>query len=165
MQYPISGLDTDPQPLRPEYLQGRRYASLGDWDAALYCFKSATQAAPAGDAHANLYLSFLGLAEIQLNDLSGLNLCRRAAAAEQAHGAVFENLARAELRLGHRKQACAAIGRGLRVDDQHTGLRTLRLHMGVRRPPLLSFLPRDNPLNRILGKLTYRKTRRRQSGR
>ncbi|MDV3237723.1 MAG: hypothetical protein LOY58_02575 [Gammaproteobacteria bacterium] len=145
--------------LHPDFLQGRRYVKQGDWASALGCFKAADQAASGVDVYANLYMSYLGLAQVQLNDVSGLNLCRRAAAEERVRGDVFENLARAELKLGHRKQACEAVRRGLRIESGHTGLRDLRLQMGIRRTPVLSFLGRDNPLNRFLGKLTYRPRR------
>gem|GEM_PF-5344760 len=33
----------------------------------------------------------------------------------------------------------------------------LRARPGVRRPPALRFLSRNHPLNRILGRLTYRR--------
>ena len=147
--------------LHPDFVQGQRYLRQGDWASALTCFKSANQATAGLDVYANLYMSYLGLAQVQLGDISGLNLCRRAAADERVSGDVYENLARAELKLGHRKQACEAIHRGLKRESGHSGLRTLRTQMGIRRSPCLGFLGRDNPLNRMLGKLTYRGRRQR----
>ncbi|MBZ0070312.1 MAG: hypothetical protein K8I04_01060 [Gammaproteobacteria bacterium] len=151
--------------LHPDFLQGRRYVKQGDWVAALACFKTANQATSDLDVYANLYLAYLGLTQVQLNDVSGLNLCRRAAVEERARGDVFENLARAELKLGHRRQAREAVRRGLRVEPGHVGLRDLRIQMGIRRAPALAFLGRDNPLNRFLGKLSYRPRRGSPRGR
>jgi Tfp pilus assembly protein PilF len=151
--------------LHPDYIQGQRYFRQGDLKSALTCFKSAFQATADTHIHAQLYMSFLGLTQVLLNDVSGLNLCRRAAQEESSRGEVFENLVRAELKLGHRKQACDALRRGMRIDKGCVGLRALRDEIVVRRNPCLSFLDRDNPLNRILGRLTYRLRRGPNTGR
>ena len=145
--------------LHPDFVQGQRYFRQGDLNSALACFKSAHQSTATAHVYAHLYMSYLGLTQVMLNDVSGLNLCRRAAQEEAHRGEVFENLVRAELKLGHRKQACDALRRGQRLDKGNAGLRALREEMGMRRSPCLSFLDRDNPLNRILGRLTYRSRR------
>ncbi|HEY9198683.1 MAG TPA: hypothetical protein VIR60_04890 [Gammaproteobacteria bacterium] len=160
MNDPWSAVHTEVQ-LHPDFILGQRSYRQGDLKTALQCFKSACQATADTHIYAHLYLSSLGLVQVLLNDLSGLNLCRRAAAEESRRGEVFENLARAELKLGHRKQACDALRRGLKVDRANPSLRALREEIGVRRTPVLRFLDRDNPLNRVLGKLTYRSPRRR----
>lgn len=164
MNDPWSTVHSDIQ-LHPDFMEGRRLFRQGNLPAALICFKAANQATIDHHIHAGLYMSYLGLTQVLLNDVSGLNLCRRAAQDENHRGDVFENLARAELRLGHRKQACDALRRGLKLDKTHTGLRDLRSEMGMRRPPALAFLDRDNPLNRFLGKLTYRPRNKRTAGR
>ncbi len=163
IQYPWSTVHEEVQ-LHPDFVQGQRYFRQGDLKSALTCFKSAHQSTPTAHVYAHLYMSYLGLTEVLLNDVSGLNLCRRAAQEEAHNGEVFENLVRAELKLGHRKQACDALRRGQRLDKGSAGLRALRDEMGMRRSPCLSFLDRDNPLNRVLGRLTYR-SRRPSAGR
>ena len=145
--------------LHEDFVRGQRYLRQGDLVAALAGFKSAYQVTADEDVHATLYMSFLGLVQVQLNDVSGLNLCRRAAQEEAHRGDVFENLARAELKLGHRRQAWDALRRGLKLDKGHAGLRALQIEMGARRHPALAFLDRDNFLNRIIGRLTYRSRR------
>lgn len=142
--------------MHPDFVQGQRYFRDGDYQAALSCFKSASQLASDLHAYASLYMSYVGLTQVLLGDVSGLNLCRRAGQEETHRGDVFENLARAELRMGHRKQACEALRRGLKADRGHSGLRNLRTEMGMRGAPPLGFLKRDNPLNRMLGKIMYR---------
>lgn len=158
MTDPWSAVHTEVE-LHPDFIEGQTSFRRGDWHAALRSFKSACQATAETHVHAPLYLSCLGLTQVLLNDISGLNLCRRAAAEENRRGEVFENLARAELKLGHRRQACDAVRRGLKIDHGHHALKALREEMGVRRPPVLGFLDRDNFLNRVLGKLTYRPRR------
>lgn len=145
--------------LHPDFVQGQRHYRQGDLKSALVCFKAAHQSTSVAHVYAHLYMSFLGVTQVMLGDVSGLNLCRRAAQEEGHRGEVFENLARAEIKLGHRKQACDALRRGMRLDKGNAGLRALRVEMGVRRNPVLSFLDRDNPVNRFLGRLTYRSRR------
>ncbi|MFA7388558.1 MAG: hypothetical protein WCZ87_12975 [Thiohalobacteraceae bacterium] len=142
--------------LHGDFLHGQRAFERGDLAAALAGFKSAHQLTAAHEPHAALYMSFLGLVQVLMRDVSGLNLCRRAAHEETHRGDVFENLVRAELELGHRRQAWDALRRGLKLDKQHAGLRALRVEMGARRHPALSFLDRDNLLNRMIGRFTYR---------
>ena len=145
--------------LHPEYEQGCRHLAAGDAAAAAVCFETAEQQARPGDVHSSLYTAARGYARVLLNDYSGLNLCRAAARDDQYNGDVYEYLAKAELRLFHRKQACEAIVRGLRADKAHAGLRQLRRQMGVRRAPALGFLSRDNLLNRLIGRLTYQRSK------
>jgi len=103
------------------------------------------------------YKSWHGLALVYSGDVSGLNLCRYAAAKEAIDATVFQNLVLAELKFRHRKRACATLKRGLSIDPKHRGLLKLRRNMGARRQPCLMFLDRNNPLNKWLGKMTYRR--------
>lgn len=163
MNDPWSAVHSEVQ-LHPDFILGQRSFRQGDLKTALASFKSACQATSDMHVYAHLYMSYLGVTQVLLNDVSGLNLCRRAAAEETRRGEVFENLARAELKLGHRKQACDALRRGLKIDRANPALKALREEMGMRRRPVLGFLDRDNPLNRFLGKLTYRPARRKCPG-
>ena len=69
------------------------------------------------------------------------------------------NQARVALALGQRVQAVRALERGLAEAPDDPVLDAARAALGRRGPPLIRFLPRDNPLNRWLGRL------RRQVGR
>lgn len=162
-QDPSSTLQDEVQ-LHPDYVQGLRHFNRGNLILALASFKSAHQSTDIAHVYARLYMSFLGITQIRLNDVSGLNLCRQAAQEEMYRAEVFENLVRAELLFGHRRCACEAMRRGLRVNSGHAGLRALREEMGARRSPCFTFLDRDNPLNRIMGKLTYRLQRGAKTG-
>jgi len=139
----------------PEYIQGCRHLAAGDAAAAAECFGLADDQTAPDDVYSSLYTAARGYARVLLGDPSGLNLCRAAGRAERYNGDVHECLAKAELHLRHRKQACEAIVRGLRADKAHQGLRQLRRQMGIRRSPALGFLSRDNPLNRLIGRFTY----------
>lgn len=155
----------DPVAVQRDFLLGKRHAAAGNWRAALNCFQLVTVHTPRTDETYNLYLSWEGLAMVQLHDPSGLNLCRRAALQETFHAEVFANLARAELKLQHRKAAYEAVRRGLRLAPNNEALWDLRHRMGMRRRPAIGFLSRDHILNRVLGRITYRPQRRARSAR
>jgi hypothetical protein len=55
-----------------------------------------------------------------------------------------------------RRKAVEALEKGLALDPRHPGLLRLRAEFGTRRPPVISFLHRDNPLNVSLGKVRKR---------
>ncbi len=55
------------------------------------------------------------------------------------------------LRSGERSKAYAAFQRGLRLDQHHMGIKARVRDMGLRRSPVLPFLSRRHPANRVLG--------------
>jgi len=57
------------------------------------------------------------------------------------------------LRIGERGKAHAAFQRGLRLDPRHGGIKARLREMGERRGPVLGFLGRANPANRVLGRV------------
>jgi hypothetical protein len=128
-----------------------------DLRGALDCFRQLDQRADREDAYGNLYTSYHGVALVYTGDISGLNLCRQAASVERFQPDVFCNLALAEHKLNHRRRAYQAMMRGLKLDPRHPGLQQLRSQMGVRRRPALPFLARNNLVNRMLGRMTYRR--------
>jgi hypothetical protein len=146
---------------REEYQLGRTFFEKKQWKTAARHFGQAERKSGRADVYQHLYRSCHGLALVYSGDVSGLNLCRNAAGLETVNAEVFLNLALAELRFQHRKQACRAVSRGLKLDPRHKQLVALRSKMGTRRPPCVPFLKRDNVLNKWLGKATYRNTRRR----
>jgi len=62
------------------------------------------------------------------------------------------------LRTGDRAKAFAAFQRGLRLDPRHRILRARVREMGERRRPVMTFLGRSHPANRVLGMLRARLT-------
>ena len=148
------------QQVQQEYQLGLAFFRRRHWKAATRHFRMVDQKSGRQDIHQHLYRSYHGLALVYSGDVSGLNLCRHAAARETIHATVFQNLARAEIHFRHRKRAWDAISLGLKLEPSHASLLKLRRNMGVRRDPCLPFLGRDNPLNKWLGKATYRKIAR-----
>ena len=147
------------------FLRGLEKLSIRDLESAWEFFREAEESATDKDAYIYTYMSYHGMVACQLGEDDGLERCRRAAHFEQFDGDVFHNLAIAELRHGHRREAIDAIRTGLRIDPGHQKLEHLRDRIGSRRSPVLGFLSRDNFLNRFLGKVSWRWTHPRRRGR
>lgn len=60
------------------------------------------------------------------------------------------------LKAKKREEANAVFRRGARIDPTHPALIERIREMGIRRRPILPFLPRSHPANRILGRLRAR---------
>ena len=85
----------------------------------------------------------------------GLKLCEHAVRIQFYEPDNHLNSARVHLLARNRRAAVEAIGRGLKLDPHHAALRGLRQEIGIRKRPVLPFLSRNNPLNRLLGRMRH----------
>jgi tetratricopeptide (TPR) repeat protein len=99
------------------------------------------------------YLSYYGLclAMVSTKSQTALELCESAVAVEFYNPDLFHNLARVHLRMGRRDRAYPVLLRGLQLHPSHRGILGDVHSLGIRRRPILPFLARGNPVNRILG--------------
>ena len=103
------------------------------------------------------YISYHGLCVGMLGDLSHAEeLCRKAAKLSPMDPIVLVNHGRILLEEGLRKEARALFSRAYEIDDTNAAAALELSGMGVRRQPVVPFLPRNNPLNFFLGKLRHR---------
>lgn len=65
------------------------------------------------------------------------------------------NLAMVYLERGERGKAVETLNAGLRLEPRNSRLNKIFDIIGRRRPPVIGFLPRNNPVNVWLGKLRY----------
>lgn len=104
------------------------------------------------------YLSYLGLAtalaEKRYRD--GAIFCERALKKEFYNPAYYLNLGRVYFAGGHRRKAINVFYNGLKIDKSHKGIIEELNKIGVRRSPIIPFLPRKNVLNKFLGTLIHR---------
>lgn len=107
------------------------------------------------------YFSYmgLGLAKYRNQLPQGIKLCRHAIKLEFFQTEHYVNLARiCLLQERYRRDAVDAVKEGLRIDPENVELIELGRQLGQRKPPVLTFLGRTNPLNQALGWIRHRLT-------
>lgn len=118
-----------------------------------YCDRQIQQERPISGG----LLSDYALSVAYLGDLKeAAEICFRALARERRNPDVFLALARVYALGSSRKKAIDAIDRGLALSPHHPGLISLRAELGVRRPPPIPFLARENRWNVWLGRMMGR---------
>lgn len=138
--------------------RGIRACRRGAHQEGLKYLKLAANAAGReGGVLPGLAYSHMGysLALCEGNKREAVALCRHSIKVEFFRPENYLNLARTYLLLGNRRGAVRAVDQGLTVDPADEGLQRLQHDLGLRRPPVLSFLSRSNPLNRLLGRIRH----------
>jgi predicted Zn-dependent protease len=104
------------------------------------------------------YLSYTGLlaalAEKRFGDAEAL--CQEAVGMRRNHAQLYLNLAEVYLQAGRTSEAINTLERGLISAGRDFRIRRALEKIGMRRPPVLSFLHRSHPINRTLGRLRHR---------
>jgi tetratricopeptide (TPR) repeat protein len=121
-------------------------------------FRTAHSLDPSNARYRSYYGLGLALVERRFNE--GLELCRSAAKEEFFNPDLYHNLARVHLAFGFKAEALRYLRRGLMIDAAHSGMLDDLRQLGVRRLPMLRFLPRRHPFNRWLGRLRLSRTSR-----
>lgn len=101
------------------------------------------------------YASYYGLCLSRSSDRQreALSHCRKAAQMEAYRADVWENLGHVAIAAGRRGEAYRAFEQGRLIDPTHKGIAKELRKLGVRREPIVAFLPRQNPINVFLGRL------------
>ena len=104
------------------------------------------------------YLSYHGLTVglLDRNFPSAVKLCRAAVQQAPYDPELCVNLCRVYRESGQRMRALDALRAGLGFDKDSRILRMEQKRMGIRRDPAIGFLSRKHPLNKLIGKLTYK---------
>lgn len=97
------------------------------------------------------------LANVEGHYDRAISLCLMAAEKEFYNPEIYLNLGRVFLLNGQKAIAVRAFRKGLKYDSANTLLLEEMKRLGVRRRPVLSFLPRHNLFNKYLGMLTGKK--------
>jgi len=129
----------------------------GDLPAAHQAFERAHRRDPRHLRAMSWYGVTLVL--VERNSALGASLCEQAVR-PGPDAELLLNLARVHLALNSRERAVRALQRGLQVAPGDPMLLAAQAAMGTRRGPVLALLSRDNPLNRLLGRLRHRWSRR-----
>lgn len=134
------------------YRRGRDRLERGELQLALEHFRCAHQVDRANPRYRSFY--GLGLALVERRFDRALELCRSAAKEEFFNPELYHNLARVHLAFGFKAEAIRYLRRGLMIDPGNAAMQSELRGLGMRRRPVLSFLPRRHPVNRLLGRFS-----------
>jgi tetratricopeptide (TPR) repeat protein len=103
-------------------------------------------------------LSRLGLTltVVAKDEYKGVAFCEEAVRRGAGDADALWRLATVYETTFQKERAVRAVRQGLALDREHAALVAMIQRLGVRRPPVLSFLPRSNPINKYLGMLRHR---------
>ena len=133
-----------------EHRRGRELLALERAAEALEHFRAAHQLDRANPRYRSFYGLALALVERRFNQ--ALELCRSAAKEEFFNPELYHNLTRVHLAFGFKAEAIRYLRRGLMIDPANAPMAGDLAALGQRRRPVLGFLPRRHPINRLLGR-------------
>jgi tetratricopeptide (TPR) repeat protein len=155
-------------PTNDALLLGCAYLKEGNYAEALHYLqlqKSMYEVDPDKEIPAEFLSSYgIALAYGENRFSEAVNYCSQAIKKQFYNPEYYLNLARVYQRANRRASAMSVLYKGLKVDTSHPGLLKAVRQLGIRRPPVLPFLPRGNVLNKYLGILVARLQRAESSG-
>jgi tetratricopeptide (TPR) repeat protein len=158
---------------RAEYLAeaeaGIALCRRGQWEDGLLHLRRVHRAEETGVLKGDLpplYYSYfgLGIAQYEKRLREGQQLCQRAAARAFFQPEAYLNLALVSMLAADRREAVAAIRKGLAIDPGNVRLQRLSERLGARQRPILRIFSRDNFLNRIFGRWRHRRLQKKAQG-
>jgi tetratricopeptide (TPR) repeat protein len=151
----INNQQTDLAKLRAKelYAQGSDALQARNYQAAHRLLKEALEKERSPE-HLSQYA--LAVAHYTGNITAAAALCREALKENAKNPELFLRLGTVYLIGGRKKEAIRALTLGLRM-GKHAGMSRLLQILGHRRKPVLPFLSRSNPINKMLGKMRARK--------
>jgi len=84
-----------------------------------------------------------------------VSLCKEAIKSDPKNPIHFLHLGKVHILANQKKDAIRIFYMGLRYAENRDIIAELK-RIGRRRPPIISFLDRSNPLNKMLGKMFYK---------
>jgi predicted Zn-dependent protease len=120
---------------------------------AANAFRAAFKESPDNPLYLSYYGLIIALAEDCLQD--GLTFCQAAIQRAPYQMDLYLNLSRVYQHVHQRQKALETLVQGMSYDRSQRLFQEMK-RMGVRRKPFFTRLSRDNPLNILLGRLTYR---------
>jgi len=108
--------------------------------------------------------SYYGLciAALRKQYSDGIKYCQLSLKVQSSNPEHYENMAKIHLLARSRARAVEALFDGLSHDPNNKAINKILDEIGRRREPVISFLPRNNPLNVHLGKKRHEKFERKR---
>ena len=129
------------------YVKGITAIEKGNWLAALVCFEKLVQM-----ENMPVYSSYFAACIARERGQSGQAtlLCRDAMEREPGNPVHYLNLGRIFLFQGRKSEAMEIFREGLKLNPEPRIINELQ-KLGARKQPVVPFLHRNNPLNKVLG--------------
>jgi tetratricopeptide (TPR) repeat protein len=146
-------------PARPSeaaYKKGLEAVAHGEFLEALALFEACIEMeSHRGTDLPITAMSYYGLCLSLVSDrlAEARDICEAAVEAAPGDPDLYLNLGRVCQRQDDRAHAFRTYIRGLRIDPRHPALVEAVRRLGFRRRPVLGFLPRHHPVNRVLGSI------------
>lgn len=104
------------------------------------------------------FLSYAGVAvaRAERNWQEAETHCTRALQMKRNQAQLYLNLAEVYLKWGKREDAVDVLAEGMHYTNNDVRVARALARLGIRRPPVLPFVRRSNPINRALGKIRHR---------
>ena len=137
-----------------DFKEGIEFLRKGQPARAAECFQHATEHKQQNP----YYISFLGIsmARSQGKWAAAVELCKTAVSLKRNDVQLYLNLAEAYVSAGRRDIAVQTLDTASRHCGPDKRIVRMRGRLGKRRAPVLTFLPRENFLNRGLGIVRHR---------
>ena len=146
-----------------DFNEGKRFFKVRNFDIAEEFFRECLEGVGRDDPFYNRYRSWLGMAQAFGGDPGGVVLCRVAAKEADRDPEVLVNLAKAELTQRNKSKALLALEQARKINPHINEISELIERLDRRRPAPIPFLSRGNVLNKLIGKITYQISQRRQA--
>lgn len=132
----------------------------GDYEGALKIFSAVYTTVPADKLPDGLSAYGLCLARVEGKRKVGAELCQKAIQLQSYEAKHRANLVRVYIVAKNRKRAVETLDDSLRKLRNDPELIRVRQEIGYRQAPMLTFLPRRNPINKFFGLYAARLARR-----
>ena len=139
--------------LHPEVEAAVEFEMACESLAARQTLSALTHLEKALDLHDNpSWYSYLGycIAKQRGQKTKGIDLCLRSVELEREKPVHYLNLGNLHLISGNKEEALRVFREGM-MRGGHEEIQRILDEIGMRKPPVIKFLPRNNPLNRYLG--------------
>jgi hypothetical protein len=132
----------------------------GEYARALQVLSAVYTSVPPEKMPQGLSSYGLCLARVEGKRKLGADLCQKAISLQSYEGKHRANLVRVYVVAKNRRKAVETLDDSLRKLRNDPELLRVRQEIGYRQSPQLSFLPRQNPLNRLFSRYAVRVQRR-----
>ena len=158
--------ETSVSKLQQAAQRGIDLCRAGNWKAGMKILGNIAEADRQGTELSGLFYSYLGygIARYERRVKEGLALCQHSIKVQFYEPENYVLLARVYLLRRRRGKAIEALQRALKLNARHPEAIKLAKEVGYRRRPMLPFLPRNNPLNKALGRMRHSVTQGKRQG-